>query len=237
MVQYPNARTDALWLLERLALQGHETILEVAGGTGYLTERLLAQLPRGEVFVQDVSGPMLEIHAEKMGTDKRVHYYHETDMKLLKLADASFDKAVSLGGLHHFESAPTLWQSVYRALKPGATFLVGDFADDSGIQRYFDECIHRMTATGHAGLFYSESNLVNLGRFALFAEPVLVERKQIPFYFNNEQEIGDFFGKAHALDCSPAKIFADVEQYLAVSRQGDKIIVMIDYIYGQYNKR
>lgn len=46
-------------VLERLPLQGDETVLDAGCGTGRVTELLLARLPRGRVVALDFSAAML----------------------------------------------------------------------------------------------------------------------------------------------------------------------------------
>jgi trans-aconitate 2-methyltransferase len=50
-----------LKVLNRLELQGDETVLDAGCGTGRLTAELLRRLPRGQVVALDVSRNMLEI--------------------------------------------------------------------------------------------------------------------------------------------------------------------------------
>ena len=46
-------------VLERLPLEGDETVLDAGCGTGRVTELLLAKLPRGRVVALDASAAML----------------------------------------------------------------------------------------------------------------------------------------------------------------------------------
>ena len=55
----PQARWGAE-VLERLPLEGDETVLDAGCGTGRVTELLLARLPRGRVVALDASEAMLE---------------------------------------------------------------------------------------------------------------------------------------------------------------------------------
>jgi trans-aconitate 2-methyltransferase len=54
----PQARWGAA-VLERLPLDGDETVLDAGCGTGRVTELLIGRLPRGHVVALDASGSML----------------------------------------------------------------------------------------------------------------------------------------------------------------------------------
>ncbi len=58
-VSTPQARWGRA-VLERLELEGDETVVDAGCGTGRVTEELLARLPRGRVVALDASPSMLE---------------------------------------------------------------------------------------------------------------------------------------------------------------------------------
>src|SRR5882724_2048559 len=62
---YPDARTDGQRMLELLDLQGHEHVLEVTAGSGFLTLQIAACLLKGKVTAQDISGTMLGLSMVK----------------------------------------------------------------------------------------------------------------------------------------------------------------------------
>jgi len=55
-----------LELVDRLELDGDETVMDAGCGTGQVTERLLARLPRGRVIALDASQAMLDRAAERL---------------------------------------------------------------------------------------------------------------------------------------------------------------------------
>lgn len=106
-------------VLERLPLQGDETVIDAGCGTGRLTELLLERLPRGKVIAVDQSRNMLDearVHLEpRFGN--RVTYVQADllSMPLLQEADVIFSTAT----FHWIMDHPALFSRLYAALKPG----------------------------------------------------------------------------------------------------------------------
>jgi ubiquinone/menaquinone biosynthesis C-methylase UbiE len=231
LAMYPQARRDADWLLERLATKEDDIILEVAGGTGWLTGQVATKNQEGILYVQDIAPRTLQLNEAKWGHFEHLHY--TTD--LATIHNNACDKAVSLGGWHHMEDQIGITQTVMAKLKDGGFFCVGDFADDSSIQRYFDEVVDKITETGHQALFPSTSRLVNIGRFAR-AKHTETAAFDVPFTFESKKAIGVFFQKVFALDQDPQETLADVERYFEIERAGDSWSVMVPYVYAAFYK-
>jgi trans-aconitate 2-methyltransferase len=89
-VSTPQARWGRA-VLERLELEGDETVVDAGCGTGRVTEELLARLPRGRVVALDASPSMLELaQARLVKAGERVSFV-QVDLSELSPAD--------LGGL------------------------------------------------------------------------------------------------------------------------------------------
>jgi len=56
--------------LDRLPLNGEETVLHVGCGTGEVTEALLAKLPEGRAIAVDGSPSMVEKAKERLPEDR-----------------------------------------------------------------------------------------------------------------------------------------------------------------------
>jgi ubiquinone/menaquinone biosynthesis C-methylase UbiE len=228
---YPQARRDGDWLLEKLDVKEDDIILEVAGGTGFLTGQIAPHNPEGILYVQDIAPRTLQINQRKWGHFEHLHYTTDLD----SIHANACDKAVSLGGWHHMEDQIGITQAVMSKLKSGGIFCVGDFADDSSIQRYFDEVVDNITETGHQALFPSTSRMVNLGRFAK-ARRTETAAFDVPFTFESKQAIGVFFQKVFALDQHPDDTLADIERFFEIERIGTEWSVMVPYVYAVFHK-
>jgi ubiquinone/menaquinone biosynthesis C-methylase UbiE len=232
--QYPNCRHDHEWLFEQVR-HPVAKVLEVSGGTGYLTGKIIKNCAPQQLVIHDVSKKMLKINENKFSEHPGVSYYIDSNMQLNQLEDQYFDLALNLGGFHHIEEQVLFFKSMHRVLKKGASVIFGDFVDDSPVQRYFDERVHQFTETGHQGLFASYSRLVNLARFSGFNKAI-VKKKKVPFSFNNKMEIGQFFNQVHGLDQRIEETYKDIEDYFEIIEMDNQLMVIMDYIYGCYTK-
>lgn len=235
LAKYPLCRTDHHWLIEQANIKPESHVLEISGGTGFLTEKLARIVSQGRLVVQDVAKAALDVNAEKCTPIRPIEYMLEEDMSFPHLADNSFDAIINLGGFHHIEDHVTFCRTLAKKLKPSGIACIGDFSDNSSMQRYFDEKIHYITPTGHSGLFASRSRLINLARFAGF-DDVKVEDIKIPFCFANEKEIGDFFQMVHDLDQDPEETYEDIKKYFDIVSTPNEKWVLLDYVYARYKK-
>jgi ubiquinone/menaquinone biosynthesis C-methylase UbiE len=233
--RFPTARTDEKWLLDKLRLQSGDVVLEFTAGSGYLT--LMLAKKAGKVVAQDISPVMLKLSenkAKKAGISN-ISYYHDEDPGWSGLEPNSFDKAVCLGGFHHIPDQVRALQNAFRVLKPGGILVVGDFADCSQVQKYFDEEVHKHTDGGHRGLFLTTSRMINIGRICEFSE-IAAEKTEVPFIFSSEQEIGLFYQLVHALRQTQEEALLDIKRYMGIKKEGNQLIVPMDYIYAFYRK-
>jgi trans-aconitate 2-methyltransferase len=106
-------------VLDRLALRGDETAIDAGCGSGRLTALLLERLPHGRVIAVDRSENMLQAARAYLEPrfGERVSFLR-SDLKALPL-DGVANLIVSTATLHWIPDHPTLFRSLYRALKPG----------------------------------------------------------------------------------------------------------------------
>jgi trans-aconitate 2-methyltransferase len=81
-------------VVERLALEGHETVLDAGCGSGRVTEDLVRRLPRGRVIAVDASEGMVEKARERLGPDADVRVADLAQLELGERVDAIFSNAV-----------------------------------------------------------------------------------------------------------------------------------------------
>jgi trans-aconitate 2-methyltransferase len=106
-------------VLDRLALRGNETAIDAGCGCGRLTALLVERLPHGQVIAVDRSENMLQMARDYLEPrfGGRVSFLPSAleALPLEVVADLIFSTAT----LHWIPDHPTLFRSLYRALKPG----------------------------------------------------------------------------------------------------------------------
>jgi trans-aconitate 2-methyltransferase len=109
-------------ILDRLPLDGDETVLDLGCGTGRVTEQLLERLgPDGHVIGIDGSARMVEEATRRLGGDPRATFQQQ-DLLELEIAPPA-DAAVSSATFHWIKDHDTLFARVRAAVKPGAPFV------------------------------------------------------------------------------------------------------------------
>jgi trans-aconitate 2-methyltransferase len=106
-------------VLDRLRLDGGETVMDAGCGTGRLTARLLERLPRGRVVAVDLSQNMLEAArahlAPRFGGQVK---FIRANLAAIPFGE-TFDGVFSTAAFHWVPDHQRLFRSLYESLKPG----------------------------------------------------------------------------------------------------------------------
>lgn len=109
--------------------------LDVGCGAGNYTLKLLGVLPDLNVDLVDLSRPMLDRAAERVGeiAEGKVTTI-QADIRELPLVDERYDIIMAAATLHHLRDEGQ-WEQVfsklYRLLKPGGSFWISDMVEHS----------------------------------------------------------------------------------------------------------
>ena len=109
-------------VLERLPLTGDETVLDTGCGSGRVTERLLAKLPRGRVIALDTSPAMLAHARGRLPGDGRVRFVLADLLEPLDaaLAGTRVDAVFSTATFHWIADHDRLFAGLAAVMRPGA---------------------------------------------------------------------------------------------------------------------
>ena len=117
--------------VEQSGVHRGQKILDLAGGTGDLAERLSRMVgPDGEVVIGDINKSMLNVGRERLldrGICGNVQYV-QANAENLPFPDSSFDCITIAFGLRNVTDKPKALESMYRVLKPGGRLLVLEFS-------------------------------------------------------------------------------------------------------------
>ena len=105
-------------MLERLPLQGDETVLDAGCGSGRVTEQLLERLPRGRVIAVDAAPSMLVEAAKRLERfGDRVRFV-EADLGQPLPIDEQVDAILSTATLHWVPDHDAMFHNLAAVLRP-----------------------------------------------------------------------------------------------------------------------
>jgi ubiquinone/menaquinone biosynthesis C-methylase UbiE len=110
-------------LLELVAIQSGESVLDVACGTG-VTTRLayVAAGKSGHVTGLDINAPMLAV-ARNLVAGSRINWI-ESDVSDIDLKSHSFNAVISQHGYHYFPDKPRALEEFHRVLAPNGRLAI-----------------------------------------------------------------------------------------------------------------
>lgn len=122
-------RTFKARLVEQIALQPGQRVLDVGCGTGTLAIMLKQACPQAEVVGIDGDPKVLAIARTKAEKAEVSIEWREALSWSLRVPNASFDHVTSSLLLHHLDYVAKMCtlQSMLRALKPGGTLDIADW--------------------------------------------------------------------------------------------------------------
>ena len=103
-------------VLERLELEGEETVLDAGCGSGRVTRLLVERLPRGRVIGVDASSAMIDKARERLGDGVELIV---SDLLDLELDDAPVDAVFSNATFHWILDHRRLFERLHSLLRPG----------------------------------------------------------------------------------------------------------------------
>lgn len=118
-------------VLDRLALEGDETVLDAGCGSGRVTALLIERLPQGTVIAVDAAPSMVAKARASLGDAGDVR---QLDLAALDL-DAEVDAVFSNAVFHWIADHAALFARLYAALRPGGR-LVAQCGGAGNVERF-----------------------------------------------------------------------------------------------------
>lgn len=106
-------------LAARIARHQPRVVLELAAGTGALTQAILARLPGVRITATDLNVAMVDIGSARVPSAT----WRQADAMQLPFGDASVDLVACQFGVMFFPDRPAAYAEVARVLKPGGRFV------------------------------------------------------------------------------------------------------------------
>jgi trans-aconitate methyltransferase len=113
----------ALELIEKLALRGEESVLDIGSGDGKVSATLAGRLPRGSVVGIDSSPDMVAAARQAFAPEDYPNLSFAVMNALGLEFEDRFDIVFSNATLHWVRDHPRMLRGVRRALKPGGRLL------------------------------------------------------------------------------------------------------------------
>lgn len=109
-------------LAARVMAGGPRRILEIAAGTGALTQEMAARLDGASIVATDLNPAMLDLAAARFPGDDRL-IFRQADALDLPFPDESFDAVTCQFGAMFFPDKPKGYAEALRVLRPGGRYL------------------------------------------------------------------------------------------------------------------
>lgn len=117
--------------IEHSGVRRGQRVLDIAGGTGDLTQRFSKLVgPSGEVVLADINDSMLKVGRDKLqdnGVSGNVRFV-QANAEMLPFPDNYFDCITIAFGLRNVTDKQKALESMTRVLKPGGRLLVLEFS-------------------------------------------------------------------------------------------------------------
>jgi SAM-dependent methyltransferase len=206
-------------MIEMLALNGDELVLDLATGTGRAARPLSKHIKTGRIVGVDQALAMLDVGHEH--ADPIPNYRQAAgEADALPFKSNSFDRAFVSFSLHHFANPQNVVQEVLRVMKSGARFVVLDpvieeprDAVDIALEKKINEVFRRTHGEGFR--FHTANSIQRLLTKAGYRIP---RSNIMSFAFNQEGMDGIPTGRhwleaAEELEAEAPELAARLKKY------------------------
>lgn len=162
-------------VFDALALQGNETVLDLACGPGIYARAFAQRVSQGKVIGFDLSIPMLNYAANKARRQNLNNLlFLRGNAMDLPFVENSFDVVNCCGALHLFPEHVKVVNTVHKILKPGGRFTVAAARCPEGKAA---QKIAAYTGKKSGATYYADQQMLSLLQDAGFAQKALLSHK------------------------------------------------------------
>jgi len=205
MRRWPDARRNEFaTALNWADVRSGDHVCDFPSGGGYIK----TYLPAGTRLTQ----------VEKSSTFHDISRGVLAEGNKVPLPDASFDKIVSIAGMHHDNDQRGFFAECARLLKTGGTLCVSDAWAGSRPALFLDSFIE-----AHAGIFLGEHTLRDIADAGLRIERA--EYVSYPWVFDTEEDMAAFCLSLFAVRKSIDETLEILRRDLGVKHEGGKVLL------------
>lgn len=224
-------KTERDLLMELLPLEPGQLVCDALAGGGYLAQGI-DKKTRGQVR-------LICIEPSKSFAQGIALKYRPVigPVEQMPFHDLSMDQVGSLAELHHVAKKAAFFKEVFRILKPGGRFAVGDVLLGSTVAGFLNDAVDRFTETGHHGMFVRAGELTSLLAQAGFTN---IREKYRQFYwpFPDSNTLVKFchllFGMVKA---DLPQVEAELKKYFAIEVTPNSAKLPWSLVYAVGTKR
>jgi SAM-dependent methyltransferase len=210
MQTYPTARhAEFAQMIQAADLRDGQLICDVPSGGGYLSQFIqasinLISIETSATFVQQLQAP------------EQTSIKVCENLEALPLDSETCDRVICLAGAHHLPHQVRFYQEIYRILKPGGLFCLGDVREGSGVADFLNIFVHHHSSLGHQGIFLTPKTAEDLTAIGFQVDQSII--KAFPWTFLDVKAMVHFCQLLFGIDrATEADILEHIEKYLGYS--------------------
>ena len=115
-------------MVAALGLKSTDVVADIGAGTGYISQLIARQVPKGKVLAVDVQPEMVELLKQRIKNSKIANIQTQLGTEdSPKLPPASIDLAIMVDAYHEFSYPREMMTGIVSALKPGGRVVLAEY--------------------------------------------------------------------------------------------------------------
>jgi ubiquinone/menaquinone biosynthesis C-methylase UbiE len=115
-------------MVAALKLRSTDVVADIGAGTGYISQLIARQVPKGKVLAVDVQPEMVELLKQRIKKSQIANIQPQLGTeKSPELPPASIDLAIMVDAYHEFSYPQEMMTGIVAALKPGGRVVLAEY--------------------------------------------------------------------------------------------------------------